>query len=152
MGLAEIASRPGKGSFLKTIDISRSSTARAQRNFEPSAAPSQERSPSSSLGPTAARRAARWDTGHTGSDSVEWTRGLTYSATPGGHPDQVIAGGPADQRFVKASSRLEHQSTSNSATGTSGAELLGTSGWARRLCSPHARDSTHIGPRGTHRS
>jgi hypothetical protein len=33
MGLAEISSRPGKGSFLKTIDVSRSSTARGSAQF-----------------------------------------------------------------------------------------------------------------------
>ena len=33
VGLAEIASRTGKGSFLKTIDASRSSTARGSAQF-----------------------------------------------------------------------------------------------------------------------
>jgi|HubBroStandDraft_2_1064218.scaffolds.fasta_scaffold525812_1 hypothetical protein len=33
MGLAQITSRPEKGSFLKTIDVSRSSTAMVSANF-----------------------------------------------------------------------------------------------------------------------
>jgi hypothetical protein len=133
----------------------------SERSWTPSAANRCRRElikgleppPSSSSRPTAARRRHAGTQGSQG--STAWSGGrdrpaqrIALGPPAGERQGQVIAAGPADQRCVKASSTLRYQSTSNSATGTSGAELLGTSGWARRLCSQHARGSTHLGPRG----